>query len=128
MGGANGSPELKRIEDWLFAILRFTITRDAADRTAVMTIAANMDRPCAYFIQSDFSYFVRTSQEVCSAIAGHDRAKIAVLHRYLSEIGNDRLRRALAAALNIERPATRRIGKLGRQHSGDLWRGLPTRQ
>jgi hypothetical protein len=128
MIGGTDSSELERIEDWLFAILRFAITRDAADRSAIMAKAADMDRPRGQLMQSDFSYFVRTSSEVCDAIAGRERARIAVLHRYLYEIGNDRLRGALAAALNIERPVRTRMGKLGRQRSDDLWQGLTIRQ
>ena len=129
MGDAIGSPERERIEEWLLAILRFAVTRDEADRAALMATAADMDRPCGHFMQSDFSFFVRTSGDICDVVAGRERVvKITVLHRYLREIGNDRLRRALAAALDIERPATTRIGKLGRPYGDDLWRGLPIRQ
>jgi hypothetical protein len=124
VGETDPSERLERIEDWLFAILRFAITRHPADRTAIMARAADMDRPGGELTQKGFSYFVTTSGKVCDAIAGEERARVAVLYRYLHEIGNDRLRRALAAALNIERPVRTRVGKLGGQHSDGLWEGL----
>jgi hypothetical protein len=122
-----GQQELRKVEDWLFAILRFAITRDETDRATIMAAAARMDRPDAPLSQSDFSFFTRTSREICNAIAGRERAaKLPILDRCLREVGNDRLRRALAAALKIERPATA-TGKLGRRYGDDLWRGLPIR-
>lgn len=128
MGGKIYSSELKRIEDWLFAILRFAITRDETDRATIMAAAASMDRPHGHFSRSDFSFFTRTSREICDSIAARERAaKLPILERYLCDVGNDRLRCALAAALKIERPATA-IGKLGRRYGDDLWRGLPIRQ
>jgi hypothetical protein len=119
--------ELRKVEDWLFAILRFAITRDETDRAKIMAAATRMDRPDGPLSQSDFSFFTRTSREICDSIARHERAaRLPILDRHLREVGNYRLRRALAAALKIERPATA-TGKLGRRHGDDLWRGLPIR-
>jgi hypothetical protein len=119
--------ELRKVEDWLFAILRFAVTRDEVDRATIMAAAARMDRPDGPLSQSDFSFFTKTSREICDSIARHERvAKLTIFDRCLREVGNDRLRRALAAALKNERPATA-TGKLGRRHGDDLWRGLPVR-
>ena len=70
----------------------------------------------------------RTSGEICDLIVGKAGPQnIATLRRRLGEIDNERLPRALEAALEIE-PAAPKIGKIRSRNGEDLWRGLPIRQ
>jgi hypothetical protein len=129
MGDARLEEESRKVEEWLLAILRFAITREKADRAAVLATASAMDSFGVPPVHSGFTFFVRTSTEICDLIAGgNNTANEAALHHQLSKIDNDRLRRALIAAVEIERPATARTGKLGRRYGDDLWRGLPIRR
>jgi len=119
--------DLYRIREWLLAILRFAVTRQPADRTAVLTMAESMDRPGARAALASFDFFVRTSIEFCDGIAAEgDPEKTTALRRQLKRIGDERLRRALEAALDGGL-AKRRAGKSRRPDRNYLFRGLPTR-
>ena len=57
------------IDDWLLAVLRFAVTRDEADRSAVLVLAEAMDRSGASPARpSSFEFFRRSSIELCRAI------------------------------------------------------------
>jgi len=119
MSGAAVSRESNTIQDLLLIILRFTITLEETDRAAVLAMAENMDRLGARTAPSDFAFFARTSGEICDLIVGKAGPQnIATLRRRLREIDNERLQRALEAALEIE-PAAPKIGKNTRPR----WRG-----
>jgi hypothetical protein len=127
MGDAGFEREMPKVEEWLFAVLRFAVTREDADRNALLVAAADMDRLGASTGGSDFRFFARTSTELCALILGRQSLdnKATLRHR-LGRIQCDRLRRALEAALEIERFAHRTTTMRG-QHSEHLWRGLPVR-
>jgi hypothetical protein len=59
----------KTLRAWQLAILRFVVTLDNADRLAVLMIAAELDgvgpKPDN---KSEFSFFRKTSAELCAAI------------------------------------------------------------
>ena len=98
---------LHKIDDWLLIILRFAITHELGDRVAISVLAADLDRLGAHAARSDFAFFARTSAEICDLIVDTDRTgRVAALRRHLDMIDNDRLRRALESALDIDRPAT----------------------
>jgi hypothetical protein len=120
-------PAFDKVEDWLLAILRFAITREEADRAAILAMAAEMDQLGAHAARSDFAFFARTSVEICDLIVGKDHPeRIAALRRHIGMIDNDRLRRALEAVLEIEPPRTN--GRRARSRRSEaLWRGLPIR-
>lgn len=119
--------ELQKVEKWLLAILRFAITREEDDRAAILAAAADMDRLGAAPVRPGFAFFGRTSTEICDLIvARHSPDNKAMLRRHLSKIQNDRLRRALEGALEIDGSA-HRLGRGRGQANGDLWRGLPIR-
>jgi hypothetical protein len=118
---------LHKVEEWLFLILRFAITHEQADRAAVVATAADLDRFGAGAVGSRFAYFARTTREICDLIVVNDRPdRIAKLRRHIGMIDNDRLRRALEAALDIDRPATHG-GRARSRRIEDLWQGLPIR-
>lgn len=127
MGDAGFERESRKVEEWLFAVLRFAITREEADRDAILTMAAAMDRLGAGTGGSDFTFFVRTSKELSALIAGpRSPENKATLRPLLGKIQNDRLRHALEAALEIERFSHRTARMRGR-HNEDLFRGLSVR-
>jgi len=112
---------------WHLAILRFALTRENADRLGVLMIANEIDRLGRPDVAGpDFSFFRRTSAELCAAIPRHQDGDDAVLHRYLAEIDDARLHRALAAALDVPPPKPDLVRKSLRPNRY-LWRGLPSR-
>jgi hypothetical protein len=128
MRGAVSKQALHKIDDWLLVILRFAITHELADRAAISALAADLDQLGAHAARSDFAFFARTSAEICDLIVGTDRPeRFATLRRHIGMIDNDRLRRALEAALDMERPVTNG-GRVRSRRSEDLWRGLPIRR
>ena len=112
---------------WHLAILRFALTRENADRLGVFAIANEIDRLGRLGdIRPDFSFFRRTSAELCAAIPRRHERDDVVLNRYLAQIDDTRLHGALAAALDASPPTP----DLTRKHvrpDHDLWRGLPSR-
>lgn len=112
---------------WHLAILRYAVTLDNADRLAVLRIAHEidgLDRP--HDGGADFEFFRRTSGELCAAIPQPNERASAVLQQYLARVEDDRLKRAIAAAIDAARPtvspAARPIGR-----GNDLWKGLTSR-
>ena len=102
----------KKIQDWLLAIIRFAITRDQSDKHTVLAISQEMDGLGFVPGRASFSYFGRTSTELCRAIADHeDPNRTAVLRRLLGMIGDRRLRHAMAAAVDLEGACHARLTK-----------------
>ena len=114
---------------WHLAILRYAVTRDNADRLAVFRIALEIDslEPKQNEPRqdggADFDFFRRTSFELCTAILQPNAGASAIWQQYLARIEHDRLKRALAAAIDASEPAVSRASRaVGR--GGDLWKGL----
>jgi hypothetical protein len=113
----------RQVRDWLLSILRFALTLDPADRTAVIAKAADMDRLGSGIDPLQFTYFVRTSVEFCNRIVDQriiDKAE--VLRGYLRKIDDDRLRRSLEAALTWPKQVQPRD-----RRRDNLWKGLAAR-
>jgi hypothetical protein len=128
MIGSADTGHMRRIDDWLLLVLRFAITREHSDRVAVLAAAADINRLGGANRPSDFTFFTKASREICDVIVSDDGPdRTAALCRYMSKIDNDRLRRAFAAAVDIERPSIK-AGKSRDRRRHDLWRGLPIRQ
>ncbi|MBN8988478.1 MAG: hypothetical protein J0H42_09535 [Rhizobiales bacterium] len=108
---------------WHLAMLRFAVTLDNADRLAVLRVAHEIDELCP---RQDgctaFTFFRRTSAELCAAILQPNEATSAVLHRYLVRLDDDRLKRAFAAAIGAAKPAVAPIHQATRRPG--LWKGL----
>jgi hypothetical protein len=117
---------------WHLAILRYAVTRDNADRLAVFRIALEIDslepgkNEPRQDNPADFDFFRRTSVELCTAIPQPNARTSAILQQYLARIDDDRLKRALAAAIDASEPAVSPSGRaVGR--GNDLWKGLALR-
>src|SRR5581483_955876 len=83
--------------NWLLAVLRYAVTREEADRSAVLMLAEAMDRSGASQAQpSSFEFFRRSSIELCRAIADQtDPRRPDIIRGYLKQIDSQRLRRAI---------------------------------
>jgi hypothetical protein len=120
--GASDERLTRQVEHWLLALLRFAVTRDETDRAALRAAADELDRGQSRFEKRAFTFFARTSEEVCAAIlAPADPCARAVLRRLLSRIDDPRLGRALEAALD---PELHRRKRSARPKRDNLWRGL----
>ena len=92
----------KKVKDWLLAILRFAVTMEQADQSTVLAIADEMDRSGFHVNKTAFTFFGRTSSALCRAIADQDDPqRVAILRRHIGRIEDYRLRRALAAAIDL---------------------------
>ena len=112
---------------WHLAVLRLALTRDNADRLGVFAIANEIDRfGRQHETGAGFSFFRRTSNELCAAIVQPGDGDDVVLSRYLAQIDDARLQRVLAAALEVPQQMPDRTRSRARPHH-DLWRGLPSR-
>jgi hypothetical protein len=95
--------QARKIQDWLLAIVRFAITLEATDRQTVLAIAQEIDGLGFLPGRTAFSYFVRTSSDLCRAIADRDDpGRTPILRRHLAGIGDRRLRQTTAAAFDLE--------------------------
>jgi hypothetical protein len=93
----------RKLHDWLFALVRFAVSLEEADRRAVLSMAGDLDVLGSVRGRTTFSYFVRTSTLVCRAIAdpaysGRD----AILRRFVDAIGKRRLREVFVTALSLD--------------------------
>jgi hypothetical protein len=117
----------KTLRAWQLAILRFAVTLDNADRLAVLMIAAELDgvgpKPDN---KSEFSFFRKTSAELCAAILRPNELTPTVLRQYLGRIDDDRLRRIFAAAMETDQPKRSSVRKPAKRDNG-LWKGLSSR-
>lgn len=106
----------RQVHDWALSIVRFAITRDEADKRAILRLADQMDGLGSLPGVSSFTFFRRTSRDLCRAIADpDDPERNAVLRRYLAMISERSLRRVTAAALDVEKG-----GRATPTHSGSI--------
>ena len=117
----------RTLRAWQLAILRFAVTLDNADRLAVLMIAAEMDGLASNpHHKPEFRFFRHTSAELCAAILRPNELTSAVLRQHLARIGDDRLKRIFAAAMETGQPKAAAVGKPVKPGNG-LWRGLSAR-
>jgi hypothetical protein len=111
---------------WQLALLRFAITLDDADRMNVMGIAKEIDRGGrARDEPADFSFFRKTSSDLCTSILRQSASPGTTLLQYLARIDDDRLKRAFASAIGVDQaPPARKPKKVNNDR---LWRGLAPR-
>lgn len=118
----------KTLRAWHLAVLRFVLTRDNADRLAVLMIAGEIDRlDPRRDGNPNFGFFRKTSTELCAAIRQPNQHSAAVLRQYLARIDDDRLKRTFAAAVEADQPAIAPLSKPVKRADG-LWIGLSSRR
>ena len=117
----------KTLRAWQLAILRFAVTLDNADRLAVLMIAAELDGiGPGQDNKPEFSFFRKTSAELCAAILRPNELAAPILHQYLARIDDDRLKRTFLAAIETEQPKAPAVSKPAKRDNG-LWKGLSPR-
>ena len=111
---------------WQLALLRFAITLDDADRMNVMAIAKEIDRGGRVRDEpADFSFFRRTSSDLCTSILRQSDSAGTILRQYLARIEDARLKRAFASAIGIDQASAARRPK--KDNNDRLWQGLAPR-
>jgi hypothetical protein len=119
-----GSEELhvKKIRDWLLAILRYAVTLDPSDAAAATTMAEGLDGAGTRRGRAGFRFFTTTGSRVCNAIVNRvDPQASSTLEQFLRLIDHPRLRRALEEAIGDE---TAVPPILKRRRHAELWKGL----
>src|SRR4030081_3658370 len=117
----------RTLRAWQLAILRFAVTLDDADRLAVTAIASEIDRlGPQQESKPDFSFFRRTSAELCAAILRPNELTLTVLRQHLARIDDDRLKRIFAATIETDQPKVSSVSKSFKRDNG-LWRGGSSR-
>lgn len=123
----SAEPYTRMLRNWHLALLRFAVTQENADRLGVLAVANEIDGlGRRQEDKASFSFFRKTSLEVCAAILQRDEAADTFLRQYLAQIDDVRLKRALATALEIELPQSA-AEKSRSKPAPSLWRGLPSR-
>jgi len=116
----------RAVRDWQLAMLRFALTLDDADRLAVLAIAREIDDLAPpHAGKPDFGFFRRTSATLCATLVQPDEPGCAVLRQFLARIDDDRLKRAFAAAMEIDVPKPSVVNAV--HHDPGLWKGLSSR-
>jgi hypothetical protein len=117
----------RTLRAWQLAMLRFAVTRDNADRLAILAIAREIDRLGPERDgKPDFGFFRRTSAELCAALLQPNELSATLLRQYLARIDDDRLKRAFAGAIEADQTKTSPVTKPFRRDER-LWRGLSSR-
>ncbi|MBR1207605.1 hypothetical protein JQ562_33710 [Bradyrhizobium sp. AUGA SZCCT0051] len=119
-------PESKLLRAWQLAVLRFAVTLDDDDRMHALGVAGEVDR-LGGAADDAFHFFRRTTAELCAAISGRGADQDAVIRRFLAEIDNVRLKRAVEAAIAKDRTPPKLVASRIKPGT-DLWRGLPSRR
>lgn len=116
------------VQDWLFLVLRYVVSREARDRAAVWELAGRMDTLSEHGEQETFRFFRSYSERLCAAIAepnipGHRETLMAHARR----IGQSPLQQAflLICRLESREKVTSRAGRTNSR--SELWKGLQRR-
>jgi hypothetical protein len=121
-------PRDRKVREWLLLLLRFAVTREPSDHSAVLVMADKLDSLGGSSRQAGPTFFLRTSEAVCEAIGtAGDPHSNDVLRRHIARIDDRRLRQAFRAAIDLQEvplPQQRGDKSLARKYP-DLWRGLP---
>jgi hypothetical protein len=117
---SGGERHAKTLRAWQLAILRFAVTLDNADRLTVMAIASEIDKLGSQRDgKPDFSFFRKTSAELCAAILRPNELTPTILRQYLARIDDDRLKRSFAEAMESDPPTTSSVSKHIKRDNGE---------
>ncbi|WP_245452864.1 hypothetical protein [Bradyrhizobium sp. C9] len=119
-------PESKLLRAWQLAVLRFAVTLDDDDRMHALGVAGEVDR-LGGADDDAFHFFRRATAELCAAISGRGADRDDVIRRFLAQIDNVRLKRAIEAAIARDCTPPKLVANRVKPDA-DLWRGLPSRR
>lgn len=117
------------VQDWLFLVLRFAVSREMRDRDAVLELAAKMDTLGKHGEQETFRFFRSHSERLCGAIAAPDApGRRETLMAHARRIVQSPLQQAflLICRLESREKVMSRAGRPGNR--SELWKGLQRRQ
>ncbi len=98
-----GERHEKTVRALLLALLRFAVTNDNDDRLTVLAAASQIDKLNAPQGHPDgLRFFHRTSAELCLAITEPHSGSAAMLRRHLERMTDERMKRAFAAAVELD--------------------------
>ena len=117
------------VQDWLFLVLRYAVSREARDRAAVLELAAKMDTLSEHGEQETFRFFRSYSERLCAAIVAPDMpGHRETLMAHARRIGQSPLQQAFLLICRLE-AREKVMSRAGRTNSrSELWRGLQRRQ
>lgn len=117
------------VQDWLFLVLRYAVSREARDRRAVLDLAAKMDTLGKEREREVFRFFRSHSERLCTAIAAPDMpSRRQILMAHARRIGQRRLQQAFLLTCRLE-SREKMFPKSGRTGSRPkLWKGLQRRR
>lgn len=116
------------VQDWLFLVLRYAVSREARDLQAVLEFAGKMDTLGQERNQGAFRFFRRHSGQLCTAIAAPETpARRQMLTAHARRIGQPQLEQAFLRACRLEtrKKALSGFGRTGNR--SELWKGLQSR-
>lgn len=116
------------VQDWLFLVLRYAVSREARDRRVVLDLAAKIDTLDQGRDREAFRFFRSYSERLCIAIAAPDApGHRQILMAHARRIGQPRLQQAFLRTCQIE--SREKVSmESGRTNSrSDLWKGLQRR-
>lgn len=117
----------KTVRAWLLSLLRFAVTRDNNDRLAALAAASEIDKLNApQGGPSSFRFFYRTSADVCAAISDPRPGGEPILRGHLEQMTDERMRRAFAAALELDQVGAPAARATRTRERSTLWTGLAT--
>lgn len=116
------------VQDWLFLLLRYAISREARNRAEVLELAAKMDTLGGEREQETFRFFRSYSERLCVAIAapdmpGHRETLVAHARR----IGQSPLQQAFLLIFRFESREKAISGSVRSNNRSELWKGLQRR-
>lgn len=116
------------VQDWLFLVLRYAVSREVRDREAVLDLAAKMDTLGKKRGQETFRFFRSHSERLCAAIAAPDTpGRREMLMAHARRIGQCPLQRAFLLMCRLESHG--KVAGSGRTNSRSaLWKGLQRRR
>jgi len=116
------------VQDWLFLVLRYAISREAQDRQAVLDLAAKMDALGEKRDRKAFQFFRDQSERLCTALAAPDApGHRQMLMAHARRIGQPRLQQAFLRACHVE-SRENVLPESGRTNGrSGLWKGLQRR-
>jgi hypothetical protein len=115
------------VQDWLFLVLRYAVSREARDLQAVLDFAGKMDTLGRERNRETFRFFRSHSGRLCAAIAAPDTpARRHMLTAHACKIGRSQFEQAFLRACHLE-TRKKTLSEFGTSNRSELWKGLQGR-
>lgn len=116
------------VQDWLFLMLRYVVSREIRDREAILELAAKMDTLGKDGEQEAFRFFRSYSERLCAAIAAPDTpGHRETLMAHARRIGQSPQQQAFLLICRLESRENVIPGAGRTSRRSELWKGLQKR-